>query len=74
MATRKKKEDEIITAGLAQVVETAEINEKDIIPEEEAKKIIIQPKAKVGDIVYVSKEADADLEGFKLFPQYKKAL
>lgn len=30
------------------------------------------PKYKVGSIVYISKEADADLNGFKLFPQYKK--
>lgn len=31
-----------------------------------------QPKYKVGSIVFVSKEAGADLNGFKLFPQYKK--
>lgn len=30
------------------------------------------PKYPIGAIVYVSKDADADLEGFKLFPQYKK--
>lgn len=30
------------------------------------------PKYSVGSIVYISKEADADLNGFKLFPQYKK--
>ena len=30
------------------------------------------PKFKIGDIVYVSRDADTDLEGFKLFPQYKK--
>lgn len=30
------------------------------------------PKYPIGSIVYVSKEADADLNGFKLFPQYKK--
>ena len=29
-------------------------------------------KYAIGSIVYVSKEADADLNGFKLFPQYKK--
>lgn len=32
----------------------------------------IEPKFKIGDIVYISKDADADLNGFKLFPQYKK--
>ena len=32
----------------------------------------IAPKLKVGDIAFISKTADADLNGFKLFPQYKK--
>lgn len=31
-----------------------------------------QPKHKIGSIVFVSKDAEADLNGFKLFPQYKK--
>lgn len=31
-----------------------------------------EPKYKIGSIVYISKDADADLNGFKLFPQYKK--
>lgn len=30
------------------------------------------PKYPVGSIVFVAKEASADLNGFKLFPQYKK--
>lgn len=29
-------------------------------------------KYAIGSIVYVSKDADTDLNGFKLFPQYKK--
>ena len=29
-------------------------------------------KYDIGNLVFVSKDADADLEGFKLFPQYKK--
>lgn len=29
-------------------------------------------KYEIGSIVYVAKEADTDLNGFKLFPQYKK--
>lgn len=33
---------------------------------------VAEPKYKIGSIVYVSKNADADLNGFKLFPQYKK--
>lgn len=31
-----------------------------------------EPKYSIGSIVYISKDADADLNGFKLFPQYKK--
>lgn len=31
-----------------------------------------EPKYTIGSIVFISKEADADLNGFKLFPQYKK--
>ena len=38
----------------------------------EEKKSEKTPKYSIGSIVYVSKEADADLNGFKLFPQYKK--
>lgn len=30
------------------------------------------PKYPVGSIVFVAKETSADLNGFKLFPQYKK--
>ena len=30
------------------------------------------PKYAIGSVVFISKDADADLEGFKLFPQYKK--
>lgn len=35
-------------------------------------KVEKKPKYAVGSIVYISKDADADLNGFKLFPQYKK--
>lgn len=100
MASKKKIETEAV-----------EIQEKDIIPEEETKKLApeevmeveapevkvqetkeikkedkktpedtkkeekskkIEPKFKVGDLVFIHKDADADLNGFKLFPQYKK--
>ena len=30
------------------------------------------PKYGIGSIVFINKEAGADLNGFKLFPQYKK--
>lgn len=32
----------------------------------------VSPKYPIGSIVFVTKDADADLNGFKLFPQYKK--
>ena len=38
-------------------------------PVEQAKK---GPKYPLGSIVFISKEAQADLNGFKLFPPYKK--
>lgn len=40
--------------------------------EKAAKSIEKSPKYTVGSIVYVAKEAEADLNGFKLFPPYKK--
>lgn len=58
MAARKKKEE-------VKSVEEAEVKE---VKKEEVK----TPKFKTGDIVFISKEADVDLNGFKLFPQYKK--
>lgn len=42
---------------------------KDVKKEEKKEKT---GKYAIGSIVYVSKDADADLNGFKLFPQYKK--
>ena len=75
MPSKKKTEQvETITEKEPVIIE-----EKDIIPEEEAKKLkpeevveVKQPKYSIGSIVYISKDADADLNGFKLFPQYKK--
>lgn len=40
--------------------------------EKAAKSIEKSPKYAVGSIVYVAKDAEADLNGFKLFPPYKK--
>lgn len=42
------------------------------IVKKEEKKSEKTLKYPIGSIVYVSKDADADLNGFKLFPQYKK--
>ena len=44
-------------------------SEKSVKTTEKSKK---SPKYPVGSIVYVAKEAEADLNGFKLFPPYKK--
>ena len=87
MPSKKKTETEQVEA----ITEKEPVidEEKDIIPEEEAKKLkpeeVVevkapkveakkenQPKYSIGSIVYISKDADADLNGFKLFPQYKK--
>lgn len=44
----------------------------EIKPAKKTKKAENEPKYPIGSIVYISKDADADLNGFKLFPQYKK--
>jgi len=49
--------------------EAPKVEEK---PKKEAKKAEKEPKHKIGSIVFVSRDAEADLNGFKLFPQYKK--
>ena len=85
MATKKKttvkkttnEEEEILTAPeevTTPVEEKEELTEQVIEPKKENKKEEkkIEPKLKVGDIAFISKDADADLNGFKLFPQYKK--
>ena len=58
-----KKEEEVTT-----------VEEKVTPVEEKAeeKKKKTGPKYAIGSVVFISKDADADLEGFKLFPQYKK--
>lgn len=82
MASKKKNVvKEEINENIMAPVETTEVpevpevtSETNIIPEEpkveEPKKS--GPKYEIGSIVFVSKEAGADLNGFKLFPQYKK--
>lgn len=81
MATKKKttKKVEEIKEEVTPIeeIKTEEIKEE-ITPVEEVKeekkpeKKEKTPKYAIGSIVYVSKDADADLNGFKLFPQYKK--
>ena len=84
MPSKKKTETPVVETITEK--EPVIVEEKDIISEEEAKKLkpeevvevkapkveVKQPKYSIGSIVYISKDADADLNGFKLFPQYKK--
>lgn len=67
--TKKEEinEEEKITPVEEVKEETTSV--KDVKKEEKKEKT---GKYAIGSIVYVSKEADADLNGFKLFPQYKK--
>ena len=74
---------EVATAGLATIVEP-EKEETTVNVEEKPKKTTKKsqksekleekkPKYPIGSIVFVSKDAEADLNGFKLFPPYKKS-
>ena len=79
MATSKKKvtkkeetpKEEVKEEVVAPVEEAEEVKEE---VKEEKKKTEAKSKQKyaIGSIVFISKDADTDLEGFKLFPQYKK--
>ena len=66
--TKKLEPEEVIEvkAPIVKIKPVKNIN-KDKNTEEKT-----GPKYKIGSIVYISKDADADLNGFKLFPQYKK--
>lgn len=66
MAKKVTKKEEITP-----VEEIKEEIKEEITPAKEEKKEKTG-KYEIGSIVYVSKDADADLNGFKLFPQYKK--
>lgn len=81
-STKKSQEEDIIIKAeeVEEAVVTPEEIEKTEEPEIKTKKSAKKepsvaapgPKYSIGSIVYVAKEADADLNGFKLFPQYKK--
>lgn len=60
MAKRRSKKEETPVEEVVTPV---------VVVEEEEK---TEPKYKIGSIVYLSKDASVDLNGFKLFPQYKK--
>ena len=82
MAGKKKVKNEKVLEEKVQTPEEVK-NEKVQTPEEKVKKVPeekvkkapekeITPKFNIGDTVFISNDADADLNGFKLFPQYKK--
>lgn len=86
--TTKKIKEEVTPIEEIEVTPVEEIKEEikeEVTPVEEVKEEVKKiekpkkeekkektPKYPIGSIVYVSKDADADLNGFKLFPQYKK--
>ena len=85
MASRKKSvksenSEEIVAKVDTPVEETVtEVKKEETTVEEKSKKTTKKakveeksPKYSIGSIVYVAKTAQADLNGFKLFPQYKK--
>ncbi|MDE6947594.1 MAG: hypothetical protein K2P14_10475 [Anaeroplasmataceae bacterium] len=73
MASKKKIEDEVIEEKELVMDPTAgevEIKKVELPKKEEKKDAPV--KFAIGSIVFISKDAEADLNGFKLFPQYKK--
>ena len=71
MASKKKIEK--VLPEQEKVEKPVETVEKPVEkPKKEEKKSQKEPKYKIGSIVFVSRDAEADLNGFKLFPQYKK--
>lgn len=76
MAKKVTKKEEIateeeITPIEEEITSVEEVKEAPVEEKKEEKKEKAGKYA-IGSIVYVSKDADADLNGFKLFPQYKK--
>ena len=73
MAKKVTKKEEINEEEKITTVEEETTSAEDVKDvKKEEKKQEKTGKYAIGSIVYVSKDADADLNGFKLFPQYKK--
>lgn len=73
MAKKVTKKEEINEEEKITTVEEETTSVEDVKDvKKEEKKQEKTGKYAIGSIVYVSKDADADLNGFKLFPQYKK--
>lgn len=72
MATKNKKIEnniEPVENNIEPVEKNIELEKAEVKP---AKNKEPKNKYAIGSIVYISKNAEADLNGFKLFPQYKK--
>ena len=74
MATKKNtKKPEVIEEKIPQEVENIqEEPAKTVVEPEKIEEKPKKSKFNVGDIVYIKKDAEADLNGFKLFQKYKK--
>lgn len=71
--TKDLKSEEVAEVKAPEViVEPEKTEKKSTKSEKSAKSTEKAPKYSVGSIVFVSKDAEADLNGFKLFPPYKK--
>ena len=67
------KPEEVTEVKASKVIVEEEKTKKEEKTEKKtAKTTEKSPKYAVGSIVYVNKDAEADLNGFKLFPPYKK--
>lgn len=76
MAKKVTKKEEIATEEEITSVEEETTSAEEVkeapVEEKKSEKKEKTGKYAIGSIVYVAKDADADLNGFKLFPQYKK--
>lgn len=80
MASKKKSHGpiEVPTEEILENVNNPVVEEEHLIietpdiPAEGPNGPAPEPKYPIGSIVFIAKNADADLNGFKLFPQYKK--
>ena len=62
-----------MTSDEAEIVEAVYTPKTEApVQQKKSKKVEKMPKYAIGSIVFVAKNAEADLNGFKLFPQYKK--
>lgn len=71
MAAKRKKKEEL-QEPIQEEQATVIIEPAQYKPEPKVKYKPEKNKYKIGSIVFISKDATADLNGFKLFPQYKK--